>query len=164
MTQAYEVASWQPETALSERSSADGSERTIGAIVTDLWEKTEVLVRQEMRLGIAEAEEKVDALKIDLEGKVEKLKLELASRAIGGAVAFAGLLTIVAAVVLLLAMAMPPWLAALLVGAAFAVGGGFLLKRSAAPSPSAAFIPERTIESTNRDLHTIEEATHDTAK
>jgi len=167
MTPAYEVASRQPASGASERSGADGSERSIGTIVTDLWEKTEVLVRQEMRLGIAEAEEKVDALKIDLQGKVEQLKIELTAKAIGGLVAFAGLLTIVAAIVLLLAMAMEPWLAALLVGVVFAVGGGLLLKREmklpAAPS-RAALTPERTIESTKRDLHAIEEATHDTAK
>jgi Putative Actinobacterial Holin-X, holin superfamily III len=167
MTQASEVAPMRPATAPHEHSGVDGNERTIGAIVTDLWEKTEVLVRQEMKLGITEAEEKVDALKIDLEGKVEQLKLELIGKAIGGIVAFAGLLTIAAAIVLLLAMVMKPWLAALLVGAAFAAGGGVLLKRElklpAAPSPSA-FIPERTIESTKRDLHAIEEASHDTAK
>jgi hypothetical protein len=168
MTAGYEIAPLQPATASSERSAADGSERTIGAIVTDLWEKTEVLVRQEMKLGIAEAEEKVDALKFELDGKVEQLKSELAAKAIGGVVAFAGLLTIVAAIVLLLATAMQPWLAASLVGAAFAVGGGVLLKRDlklpAAASP-AAFIPERTLESTTkRDLHAIQEASHDTAK
>lgn len=148
-------------------SNEGSAARPIGAIVTDLWEKTETLVRQEMRLGIAEAEEKVDALKVDLEGKVQQLKLELVAKAIGGVVAFAGLLTIIAGVVALLAMAMELWLSAFVVGAALALGGVVLLKREmqlpAPPSP-AALVPERTIESVKRDLHAMEAANHDTAK
>jgi len=164
MTSTYEIAPLKPPVESSDGAQADPESRPISGIVTSLWEKTEALVRQEMKLGITEAEEKVDALKIELEGKVEQLKLELIAKAIGGLVAFAGLLTIVAAIVLLLAMVIKPWLAALLVGAAFAGGGYALLKRElklpAAPSPSS-FIPERTIESTKQDLHAIREASHD---
>ena len=108
--------------------------RPIGVIVTDLWEKTETLVRQEMRLGIAEAEEKVNALKVELEGKAQQLKLELVAKAIGGMVAFSGLLSIVAGIVALLALTMAAWLAALLVGAALALGGAVLLRREIKPA------------------------------
>jgi len=137
--------------------------RPIGAIITDLWEKTETLVRQEMRLGIAEAEEKVDALKVELDDKIKQLKLELFAKAIGGVIAFAGLLTVVASIVSALALAMPVWLAALMVGAVLALGGVVLLKREAklpAPPSPSALIPERTIENVKRDMETI----HDTAK
>lgn len=132
MTQAYE-ARHAGGSALGGTPPAheemEGHERPIGDIVTDLWEKTETLVRQEMQFGLASAEEKVDALKIELEGKVQQLKLELFAKALGGLLAFAGLLTIVAAIVLLLALAIKPWLAALLVGVPLVAGGAALLKR-----------------------------------
>lgn len=154
MTSSYEVELVKP-TADSVDGLQSDEARSIGAIVTSLWEKTESLVRQEMKLGITEAEEKVDALKIELEGKVERLKLELLAKATGGLIAFAGLLSILAAIVLLLAMAIKPWLAAFLVGAAFIAGGSVLLKRElklpAAPSPSQ-LIPERTIETLKQDF------------
>jgi hypothetical protein len=141
--------------------------RPIGAIVTDLWEKTETLVRQEMRLGIAEAEEKVDALKVELDDKVQRLKLELFAKAVGGVVAFAGMLAIIAGVVAIVALALPFWLAALVVGAVLALAGLALLKREVkVPSlpPAAALVPERTIENVKRDFHAIEETRHDTAR
>lgn len=160
MNQPYDIV---PAGQTGAGADPDGGTRPIGAIVTDLWEKTETLVRQEMRLGIAEAEEKVDALKIELDDKVQKLKLELFAKAIGGVIAFAGLLAVIAGIVAALAMAIPLWLAALVVGIALAAGGAVLLKREmklpSPPSP-AALIPERTIENVKRDMETI----HDTAK
>jgi hypothetical protein len=142
----------------------DGSvTRPVGAIVTDLWEKTEMLVRQEMRLGIAEAEEKVDALKVELEGKVQHVKAELVAKALGGVVAFSGALTIIAGIVALLALVMAVWLAALLVGAALALGGAVLLKRDTAAS-LAVLVPQRTVEQHETKPTRIEKANHDTAE
>lgn len=149
MTQAYDVGSAQ----------GTSHERPIGDIVTDLWEKTETLVRQEMQFGLTSAEEKVDALKIELEGKVQQLKLELFAKALGGLLAFAGLLTVVAAIVLLLGLAIKPWLAALLVGVALAAGGAALLKREVKPPNS---VPH-AFQHTSRELQMIEES-HDTRK
>jgi len=162
MNSAYEVA--PPDSGVSERPDRPGSntnERSIGAIVTDLWERTEMLVRQEMKLGLTQAEEKIGELKLELYSKVDELKLELIAKAIGGVIVFAGLLTIVAGIVLLLAMAIKPWLAALLVGAALSLGGALLLKREIKPAQSAA---QRTLKHTQRESNAIEEASHDTAK
>lgn len=145
----------------------DSDARSIGVIVSDLWDKTEKLVRQEMRLGIAEAEEKVDALKTELDDRLRVLKVQGAAKAIGGVVALAGAFTIVAAVVLLLARVMPPWAAALLTGAVLSAAGFALLKREVelpAPPPARKFVPERTIETVKADIQAIQEATHDNAK
>lgn len=95
---------------------ADG--RSAVAIVTSLWEKVETLVQLEIRLGIAEAAEKLD-----------ELKRELAAKALAGAITFAGLLTLVAGVVALLAMLMNVWLAALVTGAVLSAAGIMLLLR-----------------------------------
>lgn len=141
-------------------------QRPIGAIVTDLWEKTETLVRQEMKLGIAEAEEKVDALKRELDERVRLMKLEAAQKATGGVTTLAGALAIVAAIVLLLAEVMWPWLAALLTGAVLCGLGVVLLKRDVKQPPPPKleqFIPKRTAENVKADIQAIEEASHGTA-
>jgi hypothetical protein len=166
MTQAYDIDSALAPNgqnkSFRDASNFDNDERPLSAIVLDLWEKTESLVRQEMRLGLAEAEEKVDVLKTELEAKLAALKVELAAKAVGGAVLFAGLLTLVAAVVLLLAQAVAPWVAALIVGVASSAGGFVLVRRTmrlpGAPEPNQ-FVPKRSIESLKRDAQTIREAT-----
>jgi hypothetical protein len=81
------------------------SQRELGAIVADVWENAEKLVRQELELGLAEIDRRVD-----------KLKIGVTTAAIGGAVLYAGILVLLAAVVLGLSNVMAPWLAALIVG------------------------------------------------
>lgn len=137
-------------------------ERPFAVIVTDLWEKTEALVRQEMRLGITEAEEKVDVLKAELKEEVAELKVELSAKAIGGGVALAGVFALVAALILLLAHAMPDWIAALLVALVMGGAGAFLLKKPVRVSNAVKprqLVPERTITSLRTDARTIKEAT-----
>jgi hypothetical protein len=166
MTQSYDVdaspASNGQGEAYRNASQREASERALGDIVVDLWEKAETLIRQEMRLGLTEAEEKVDVLKTELEAKVGKLKLELAAKALGACVLFAGLLALVASITLLLARAVTPWVAALIVGLAVSALGVALLQRAMrlpdAPKPSE-LVPRRTIESVKQDVHTITEAT-----
>jgi Putative Actinobacterial Holin-X, holin superfamily III len=160
MTQACEV-----ESAPRSLSDAASDERPVGAIVNDILEKAEKLVRQEMRLGLTEAEEKVDLLKHELDERLDILKREAAAKAIGGTIAFAGILAVVAGIVLLLAKVMNPWLAAFLTGAALSVVGVVLLKREVklpAPPSAAEFIPKRTIENIKADTRAIEEASHGT--
>jgi hypothetical protein len=104
-------------------SETDG--RSAVAIVASLWEKLEALVQLEMKLALAEAEDKIGTL-----------KRELFAKAVGGAVVLAGMLTLVAAIVAVLALAMDVWLAALLTGSALTVAGIMLLRRQAAPEPA----------------------------
>jgi hypothetical protein len=163
MTAGYEVGAASDDAEQS-RTSAD--ERAIGQVVTDLWEKAETLVRQEMRLGIAEAEEKVDLLKAELDGRLAKMKLEIAVKAIGGGVATGGALALVACIVLLLSQVMVPWVAALVTGAVITGIGIALLKRKVElprPPSAADLTPQRTIANIKADTQAIEEASHGTA-
>jgi hypothetical protein len=141
-----------------------GDERPVGEIVNDLWEKAETLARQEIKLGLTEAEEKVTALKAELKEDVDKLKLELFAKLIGGATVFTGVLALGAALILLLSEAMDPWLAALIVGLAIGGLGVALLKRDVelpdGPDPKA-MVPQRTIRNVRADAKAIEEASHD---
>jgi hypothetical protein len=113
-------------------SLTTSSEREVGAIVADVWENAEKLVRQELELGLAE-----------LDRRVDKLKIGLTSAAIGGATLYAGVLVLLAAAVLGLANVMAPWLAALIVGV-LATGAGAYL---------SWFGGHKTAESTQPDQH-----------
>jgi len=134
--------------------------RPLTAIINDLWEKLEYLVRQEMRLGITEAEEKADVLKQELEERAGQLKMDLGAMAVGGTVAFAGLLALVSALILLLARVMPAWSAALIVGVVLSGAGVLLLKRKPRTKGVNAreLVPQRTLDSLKQDAQRITEA------
>ena len=145
----------------TEPEPVGGDPRPLTAIINDLWEKLEYLVRQEMRLGITEAEEKADLLKRELAERASDLKVELTAMAVGGTVAFAGLLTLVSALVLLLARVLPAWSAALIVGVVLSGAGVLLLKRTnLKPKGMDAreLVPQRTLDSLKQDGQRITEA------
>lgn len=110
-------------------AGSPGSDRSAVAIVASLWEKVESLVQLEMKLALAHAEDTVDAL-----------KRELVAKAIGGAIVFAGILTLMAAIVAALALTMEVWLAALLTSVTVIIAGVVLLRRqlSSAAEPVRA--------------------------
>jgi hypothetical protein len=115
-------------------------------VLVELWQNTETLVRQEIALASAE-----------LDVKAQKLKTEIAASAVGAGLMIAGALALVAAVILLLALAMPAWVAALITSAATA-GGGYALLKAKRPSISDA-TPRRTLQSLEKDVQTFTEAT-----
>jgi hypothetical protein len=129
-------------------------QRSLAEIVADLWQKTETLLRQEMRLGIAEADEKVRTLKQEAEGQLAELKIELTAKVLAGGVLFAGLLSLCAALILLLAEAMMPWLAALIVGVVLSAGAAVLLRRKL-PKPRALLAAASNNLDSHKDTHTI---------
>ncbi|HYC02117.1 MAG TPA: phage holin family protein [Azospirillaceae bacterium] len=120
---------------------SDVSQASIPSLVSTLASQSSQLVRQEIQLAKAEMTERaVDAAKGG------------ASIGAGGVVAFCGLLVLMAAAAVALALVMPAWLATLLVAlAALAVGGMMLLKgknRIASLDP----VPHRTIETVKDDV------------
>jgi hypothetical protein len=131
----------------SMRAPARGEERPVGEIIGELWENTEKLVRQEMELGLAE-----------LDRKATRLKADVTMAAVGGSVLYAGVLTLVAAVVLLLSKAVDPWLAALIVGVAVSGIGFMLVQRGKKDMEAVDMKPEQTIRSVERSAHTFKEA------
>jgi uncharacterized protein (DUF2062 family) len=108
------------------------SERELGAIVSDMWVNAEKLLRQELELGLAE-----------LSLRVDKLKQGLLSAVIAGAFLFAGILLLLATVVLGLSKVMEPWLAALIVGGLVTGAGVTLLLRG----------EEKTVQAVKPDEH-----------
>ena len=116
-------------------------ERTLGEMFAELSRETRTLVHQELQLAKTELTEKASQM-----GKGAGLV------AGGGLIAYGGLLAMIAAMVLvLIAIGLPPWAAAL-VGGVLAAGIGYLLIRSglAALKPQN-LTPRKTMETLKED-------------
>jgi uncharacterized membrane protein YqjE len=126
------------------------SERSVGDLVQQLSQQTATLVRKEMRLAQVEMQEK---------GK----RAGIGAGMFGGAglVALYGVGAVVAAVIMLLATAIEPWISALIVGAVLLATAGLLalLGRKQVEQATPAK-PERAIESTQQDVEHVKERAH----
>jgi len=117
-------------------------DRSIGEIAGELTRDISLLVRQELELAKAEMAEK---------GKTAVPGLEMLGAAGAAGLMAAGALT--ACAVLVLALFLPSWLAALIVGVALAGAAYVLVKRGKEQVGKAgAPIPEQTIETVKEDV------------
>jgi len=117
-------------------------ERPIGEIAGELTRDLSLLVRQELELAKAEMAQK---------GKTAVPGLEMLGAAGAAGLVAVGALT--ACAVLVLAIFLPSWLAALVVGAVLAAAAYLLAKRGKEQVAKAgAPIPEQTIETVKEDL------------
>jgi len=128
-------------------------DRHLSEIVSELWENTETLVRKELELSVSELSQKAD-----------EIKQEVGEVAIGGAIVYAGVLTLIAAAALLLSKVVEPWIATLIVGAIVSAGGYALLERGKHQlSRTRPDFPETT-HSIEKTSHTMKEAIHGAAR
>jgi fatty acid desaturase len=120
---------------------ARNDERSLGELFGDLARDMGVLVRQEVQLATTE-----------MTHKASRAAQEVGTIVVGGLVAYAGLLAILAAVIVGLAAAgFAWWQAALLVGVIVAVIGGLLVQRGLAALKHADLAPRRTMETLKED-------------
>lgn len=117
-----------------------GEQRSIGDLLSQLANETTSLVRQEVQLA-----------KVELGQKAAKVGKEIGLVSAGGAVAYAGFLAVIAAVILLLAEHMAPWVAALLVGAVLIGIGFFLTQQHLRALTTIDPTPRATIETLKQD-------------
>lgn len=119
-------------------------DRSLPSLISDLTQETYTLVRKEVALAKAEMSE-----------KVSQLTTGIAALAIGGAVAFAGILVLLDALVAKLTEVLPPdnaaWLAPLIVGGVVAVIGIILLLKGRSNLEAQNLVPRRTLDSLQRD-------------
>jgi hypothetical protein len=126
---------------------AQRDERSLGQLFGDLSRQLSTLVRQEIDLARTEVTTKAGAATRDA-----------ALIGVGGALAYAGLLVLLGAVVLLLVQAgLEPWLAALIVGVLVAAIGGFLVMRGRSGLQNADLAPTRTIDTLKDDAEWAKE-------
>ncbi len=118
----------------------DRDERSLGELFSELAQDTSTLVRKEVQLA-----------KTEMTQKASKVGKDVGFLAAGGAVAYAGLLAILAGVIVLLGQAIPMWLSALLVGLVVAGVGYFLVRRGLDALKQEDLAPRQTIETLKED-------------
>jgi hypothetical protein len=123
-------------------------DRSLGQLFAELAQEMGTLVRQEMALATTE-----------IGHKASSVGRQLGFLALGGAVAYAGLLAIVAAAVLLLAQVVPLWLSALLIGLLVAGIGYVLVQASLAALRNIDLTPRQTVRSLKEDVQWAREQT-----
>jgi len=112
-------------------------DRSLGELLAELSRETSVLVRKEVELATTE-----------MSSKLKTATAHGAAIAAGGALAHAGLLVFLAAVVLGLAqLGVQPWLSALLVALLVMVIGYVLVRRGMARMTATSLAPTQTMES-----------------
>jgi Putative Actinobacterial Holin-X, holin superfamily III len=112
----------------------------LGRLVDDVT----ALVRNEVALARAEFADAVSSMKVGM-GEL----------AFGAAMLLIGALALVAAIILALSQVIAPWLAALVVGAVFALVGYLLVHAARKKLSPAGLKPERTRESIRRDVQVV---------
>ena len=115
-------------------------DRSLGELFTELAQETSTLVRQEVNLA-----------KTEMSQKASTAGRHAGVLAAGGALAYAGLLAILAALIVLLDNVMPLWLSALLVGLVVVVVGYLLVRRGLDALKQEDFAPRETIETLKED-------------
>jgi xanthine/uracil permease len=123
-------------------------EPSLGQLFGDLTQQLTRLVREEIALATTE-----------LGQKATRAGRDLGYLAMGGAVAYAGLLAIVAAAILLLALVVPTWLAALIVGVVVAALGYVLVQKGLTALKREDLSPRQTIETLKEDMAWAKEQT-----
>ena len=114
--------------------------KPLGDLFGDLASEVSELVRKEVALA-----------KLEVGQKAKYIGRNIGYLAVGGAVAYAAMLTIIAAIVMLLAKVMPHWGAALLVGGVVAVVGWLLVSKALSALQETDMTPELTVETLKED-------------
>jgi len=116
-------------------------EQSLGELLAQLTREITTLVRQEAALA-----------KTEMSQKLSRVGKDLAFLAAGWAVAYAGLLAIVAAIILGLTQAgLPAWLSVAVVGLAVAGGGYVLVSKGLNALKQEDLVPHNTIEALKED-------------
>ncbi|CAN5148323.1 phage holin family protein [soil metagenome] len=119
---------------------ADQEDQSVGTLLSRFAEQLSTLVRQEAEL-----------VKADLRESATDAKAGLGELAGGAIVAFAGTLVLLMAVVYGLALALPLWLSALIVGVVTLVIGLIVLSRARKNLSARNLAPHHAADSLNKD-------------
>ena len=133
-------------------SAAPGSlapaDASVGELIKAMSADLSRLVRNEMQLAQTE-----------ISAKAKKAGVGVGAFGGAGVLALYGIGVLIAAAVLGLAVVLPPWLAALLIGiVVLAVAGVVALVGKRKVSEAAPVVPERTVASVKEDVAEIKES------
>src|SRR5919205_2367746 len=110
-------------------------ERSLGDLFSQLTHDLSTLIRQEVMLA-----------KTELSQKASEAGKDVGLLAVGGALAYAGFLVILAGIVLALGVVLPWWASALIVGVVVAAIGYFLIRKGQTAIKQANLPSKQTIE------------------
>ena len=114
--------------------------KPLGDLFSDLATEMSDLVRKEVALA-----------KLEVSQKAKYVGRNVAYLVVGGAVAYAAMLTVIAAIVMLLDNVLPNWGAALLVGIVVAAVGWLLVSKALAALQATDMTPQQTVETLKED-------------
>jgi len=120
--------------------------RLLGDLFGDLATDMSNLVRQEVTLA-----------KVEITQKAKYVGRNVGYLVIGGAVAYAALLAIIAAIIILLAKVVPDWSSALIVGVVVGVIGWLLIGKAMTALQQADLTPRETVETLKEDATWMKE-------
>ena len=115
-------------------------ERSLGDLFSELASETSTLVRQEVALAQTELTE-----------KATKVGKNVGFLAVGGAVGYAALLAVLAAVIIGLTHFVPAWAAALIVGVAIGIVAFLLISSALKALKETELAPRQTVETLKED-------------
>ena len=123
-----------------QRMNENRSEKPLGELFSDLATEMSNLVRQEVALA-----------RVELGQKARHVGRNVSYLIVGGAVAYAALLAVMAAIIMMLDRVMPAWGAALLVGVLVAGIGWLLIGKAVSALQQTDVTPRETVETLKED-------------
>ena len=121
--------------------------RGIGDLLGDLGGQVSTLVRRE-----------IDLARVEVTASASRMGQGAATAGAGGVLLHAGLLFVLAAVVLgLIELGLDPWLATLIVGAAVALVGGLLVSSGVSRIRETNLAPTETVETVRENVEYVKE-------
>lgn len=123
-------------------------DRSLGDLLGDLSSETSNLVRQEVALA-----------KTELMEKATQVGRDVGFLAAGGLIAYAGLLAVLAAIIIALANVMPWWMAALVVGLTVIGIGYALVQKGLDALKHQDFAPRQTMETLKENAEWLRQQT-----
>jgi hypothetical protein len=127
-------------------SSANADDRSIGSLISGLLQDIRLLVTQE-----------IDLAKRELSDKVSAVARSAVSIVIGAVLAIGGLFILMAALVLILDLFMPAWVAAFVLALALLAIGGLVLFLGVQKLRTMKYVPERTVRTVEDGTKKIKE-------
>ncbi len=121
-------------------------ERSVGELLSELTRELSTLFRQEVALA-----------KTEMSHKASKAGKDVGFLAVGGAIAYAGFLAILAGVVLALGLVLPWWLSALIVGVVVATIGYVLIRKGQTAIKQIDLTPQETVDTLKEDKQWLKE-------
>ena len=119
----------------------EARERSLGQLFADLGNELSSLVRNEIQLA-----------KLELTEKAKTAGKDAALLIAGALVGYVAFLAMVTTVILLLAIALPAWLAALITTALLAIVGGALISKGLAAFRKLDIKPRQTVRTLQEDV------------